>query len=145
MNDAESIEDVWKGTSKELDNFMKELREAKNEEEKSKVMKKYMYLFDKEIDMRQNELTSDITKIDGKYNISEEEIEKRIIISEKNLKLKKENIDNQLGLRNVFNFKKGLELSSEYKTMENIDKDLKNILKELKEKETNTNYIGAGK
>jgi hypothetical protein len=145
MNDAESIEDVWKGTSKELDNFMKELREAKNEEEKSKVMKKYMYLFDKEIDMRQNELTSDITKIDGKYNISKEEIEKRIIISEKNLKLKKENIDKQLGLGNVFNIKKGLGLSSEYKTMENIDKDLKNILKELKEKETNTNYIGAGK
>lgn len=136
VNEQESLEEVWKGSAADLDKFLMEISKAKNEEEEAKVMKKYMHLFDNPIDMVQSNLTVDIKKVDGQYNISESELAERILISEKNISEKRKAIDKQIGVKDTFNLGKQWRLRGELNKMRKTDRILKEILEEIQNNNT---------
>lgn len=71
LKDQESLEKKWKGSAADLEKFMKEISEAKNEEEEIKVMKKYKNLFD-----------NDMEAIDPETNIVDEKTGEKLRLSE---------------------------------------------------------------
>ena len=71
LKDQESLEKKWKGSAADLEKFMKEIREAKNEEEENAVMKKYINLFD-----------TDMEVIDPETNIVDPETGEKLKLSQ---------------------------------------------------------------
>lgn len=138
VNDQEALEKSWKGNSKQLEQFMKEIKAAKNEQEEVIVMKKYKHLFDNPSEMVHKALITDVQIVEGEYNITTEELKRRIEISEQNLVQKKESIDKELGLKDTFNLRKKNRLRREWVEMKKIDKTLKTILKEREQNNTSS-------
>ena len=101
-------------------------------------MKKYKHLFDNPSEMVHKALITDVQIVEGEYNITTEELKRRIEISEQNLVQKKESIDKELGLKDTFNLRKKNRLRREWVEMKKIDKTLKTILKEREQNNTSS-------